>query len=1100
MIKRILGVIIILSIITGMMPAAFAAGSYRSDANNDYLFAVKGEKETYTLLGGDAENGFFVLANDYYGTYAHGGVAYDFATESSIAHWLNNGFLNSDNTLSESVVKYIDTEHSWEEGNAGISLLSSTELERYSDIIGCNASFNKTTEVASAYWWLRDNAGDVARPYVCMAGDVPSIKSLSGTSARLVRPVFFLTAGFFENVKLDVFRTGKAVKNAITDIDKSNVLYSDKETEIINDKGNNYTVSMKANILPDQYILTEPYYDITVTADVGIKDGYYLEVTADGMDKVKKNINFNNGNTKNITVYLPVFDSLKTYTVKLYYNGILLDSYSEEVLAMDDVENDGYNERGFVTHYSDSNYDVEETLALLDAVGATVVRDHPLWSSVESSKNGGVGKYVWGSNFISYVKGLDEHGIEMMYILCDNNPLYGDSWNGIFDTPEEINGFANYAVATAKQFPTIKHFEILNEENDKHTVEQYMALCKATGKALKEYDPTIRVSVGAFYTGAPKETGVGVHWKDFLKGMVDSESYPYIDAVSTHLYHIYYTGDSKLFMDESNYTRECIRDFGGWIDVELTETGYSPADEEMPNWGLSDEKQADEIVKRSVINDSLGYNFVSNYVLKDKSTTTTEKYHFVDNNGKPLQAYYAMKNFYDVTKYAVFMGEIEAGSNVRAYWYRDNGKNTVVMWQKPDASSGNQSPKKENSEIAEVSYNSSDIKVYDVVGNQIDFDGTVTLERPKYVVGVPETELKAAYASKAVDRLSFYTDYLNDAIINSYCEEYAKLCSEPTANEVSALLDKFYKYGLTMIENNSEEDVVLSARLSDLNDICTEIAKLMVVCDGVVSEKDISVTRAVYESFEKLIDDLDKTEVLYKNKPYTEGRKILREVLKYKGLTSFEKVSGNYASVDGEGNITISGNSEKLTNVAVKIEKDREVAFASYQMSDENGKYSFTTTLEECGEYTLTVYDGETHTEILPYIREVVSDEDKLILTKNIQARGLLDWAELLMDAELKASEYLYLENVDFDIAENSIDFSFTYDYDGNLEKTPVLVAASYVDGVLVGSKILDTVLNGENDFSVPVSCGENSAEIKVMLFDGKNSIKPLKRSYMLSY
>ncbi|MBQ7794821.1 MAG: hypothetical protein IJ366_09950 [Clostridia bacterium] len=1090
---------LILSIMTGLIPAAFAAGSYRSEANTDYIFSISGETETYTMLGGDAENGFYVLANDYYGTYAHGGVEFDFTNESSIAYWLNNGFLSSDNTLSANITKYIDTEHQWDEGIGGISLLSSTELDSYADIIGCSAEFNDTPAVTDVYWWLRDNSGSVSRPYICAAGDTPSVKTVAAASLRLVRPVFYLKAEFFENVKLDVFRTGKAVKSAIADTDKSNVLYSLLEKEILSDTQSSYVISMKANIMPDGYILTEPYFDVTVTADVGIKDGYYVTVTADGMSKVRKNINFNNSNVQKIKVYLPVFNAETTYTVKLYYDNILLGTYSEEILAMTDIANDGYITQGFVTHYSDSNYDVDETIELLDAVGATVIRDHPLWSTVESNENGGAGKYVWSDNFKKYVKGLDEKGIEMLYILCDNNELYGDSWNDIFDTPEEVNGFVAYAVETAKQFPTIKRFEILNEENDKHTVEQYVALINATGKALKAYDPSIRVSAGANYTGEPTENGTGVYGKDFLAQMVDTETYQYIDGISHHLYHIYYTGDSQLFIDETNYVRECVRDFGGWLDVELTETGFSPADEEMPNWGLSDELQAAEMIKRSVINDSLNMSFVTNYVLKDKAATTIEQFHFVDNNDTPLPAYYAMKNFYDVTKYAEFMGEIEVCDRVRGYWYRDNGKNTVVMWQKPDAASGNQSPKKENATVAKVTYNPNehDIRVYDTVGDEISFDGTITLDAPKYVVGISEDTLKAAYAEKALERLSFYSNYLDDDTINSYCEEYAALCSNPTTEGVTALLDKLYTYGLTMIENNTAEDVVLSARLSDLNDICDEVSKLITLCSD-AADNDITVTRSVYESFERIINDIDSTEVLYKNKPYAEGREILNDVLEFKGQTVFEPTSTDYAAVDIEGNIEISGTCEPREFVSAKLEKDGNTAFASYQMSDENGKYSFNTSLADCGDYTLTVYDGEAHTEILSYSKASVSDEQKLISAKNIQARGLLNWAEALMDTSLKNSDYLYLENVDFNVADNKIDFKFTYDYDGRYEDAPVILAASYVDGVLAGCEIMNTA-DGENNFKATIDCGSD-AEIKVMLFEDMKTVKPLKRNYLLTY
>lgn len=1088
--RRLTSLFILIAMLIGMMPSsAFAEdGAYRAEANKDYVFAINGEKETYTLLGGDAQTGYFVLANDYYGTYPYStsGSGYSFDDTTCIAYWLNNGFLASSNTLSENIVRYIDKEHQWDEGIGGISLLSKTEVDANANKIGLKASFNKTPVANEENWWLRDNAGNVKRAYAAVGGDSLYVKTLTTSTWQLVRPAFYLKADFFENVKLNTFYTGKKVKESILDLDIGKAGYTGDEITSLKDVNNNSTLEFSANIMPDgEYILNEPYYEISINADVTIKDGYKVIITADGMSPIVKNINFNDSSCVDLRIYLPNEDEKKTYTASLCYGNEVLKSYSEEVLAMTNVDNDTYINKGFVTHIANPNQDVEETVEMLDNIGATVVRDHGLWSSSETTK----GEYKWSQKYVDYFNALKEKGIDIMYILVDNNPLYGNAWNDVIDTPEEIEGFANYAVATAKEFPHIKMYEILNEKDSQYTVEQYVALCNATARALKEYDPSIKVIVGALSDA----TG----WMDFASQMVTTDTYPHIDAISFHQYIVWYTGDSKRFVETATHMKNCVREFGGWLDVMLTETGYTTSTAESLNGlGVTREVQAVEMVKRSVTNDMLDFALVTNYVLKDKENSDYG-FSFVEEGANPTPAYYAVKTYNEKTSMALFMGEVKIKDGVRAYWYRDNGFNRVVMWQKPDYD--NQSPKRENSRTVDVTL-SKDINLFDIYGEKIENSGKITLTgTPVYAEGFTDSQMIEAYEKTALSRINDEVKALDDANVDAFAQRYAQICANPDAEAVAELLADIYSYGDTLLEENNGETRVLSGKLYDLYIIGKEVSKLATLSDDVVFGAEIADTETLYTSFEKTVKDISADAVIYENEPYKKGKELFEEIKGYKNRETIGDKATAHSRLTADGVIKIFGTTQPNKNVTIKLENSGEVEFASFVTADGSGAYEAEFKAKEYGDYVLSINDGTLYNENISYKSAEYSEEEKMMAVKNLQAKRLLEWAQELMKADGRTSEYLYLKDVDFNILdEEKVQVRFTYEDVGSYENNPVVLVSSYDGNTLLDCKLMNTT-SGENTFDEELVISGENVDIKVMLWSRVASAEPLKRIFTLT-
>lgn len=1112
--RRITALFTLTVILFGILPAAQAAGSYRADINNDYVFSVYGEDGTYTLLGGDSQTGYFVIANSFYGTKEFSTskapkTGFSFTDTNSIGYWLNNDFTKSDNSLSESILKYIDYSHEWTEGRGGVSLLSAQELDTYAERIGFNADFGKTAVSdynlnENKYWWLRDTADDNAgKSKVCSGVQSEALRqaSLTKTSKALVRPVFYLKADFFKNIRLNLFCIGKAVKKTVKDTDMASIDYNEVERSVLEEYDNNSIIGFEANILPDdRYITSEPHFDINVTADTTVKDNYIIKISGTKTKNSDISFGFSNNKNQSFKRYLDCNDGVQTFKVSLYNGESFIKSIEETVIVLPDNPNEGNRLSGYNTHISYSFYDVDTTVALLDYMGATVVRDHGLWSTVEQEKN----KYIWTDKFISYVNKLEACGIEMIYILTANNELYGDSWNGKLDTDEEINGFINYALATAKQFPQIKRFEILNEANNSYTPEEYYKVTAAVSRALKEYDPSIQITTGAIGGELPNPVSP---WKDFAAAFVDKDTFAYADALSFHSYCSGNYADSAEYKDNIKVLKNALRTFGGWKDLQITETGYGTGmfwydNQETFNEAVQIEVQANETVKRSVVNDSLGIALTTNFVLLEeisKDVQQPPKWGIVSDDGIPKKAYCSVKNFYCKTNNAVFMGEVSVQEGVSAYWYRCNGENIVIMWQDTDTPTQRTSVK--NKAEVNVSFDDA-VTVEDIYGNEKDPCKNLSVTTDVlYINGLSDEYLQKAYKETALKRISEETSYLNNTSVDAYCAVYPELCAKPEFENIMLLLNNLHECGMDMIKNevsNNKTYLEISAELSELYNICDEVSKLLLLCD-VQKADDISAIKAVYESFEKTISGIGAQSIIYKDEPYKKGKKLICDIEKCSDI-SYKKVSTEHAQISKNGKITVSGECAPNTDVTIKICNDGGIQYIGYVTSDEEGKYLQEISLKYTGDYRLTLNDGTNNgTAYNETFEYYTADDNMPSYAKAVLARSLLLWSQSLMKNELKGGKYLHLDDFTISKSNNTAEISFMYNNSLAEEETPIMIAAAYSNGALTDYKPIRPE-KGESKYSCNLQYSDNDLEIKIMLFNSFENIIPLKDYFLIKY
>lgn len=222
--------------------------------NTDYKFKV-GDK-TFALVDtfNNDRSTFFVVPEDYYGTYGMTHVYFDASDKTSMAYAMNTTFLNDgfgEGTLPEDVVKYIDFDHMWAcesaplsrnekvhedyAFKAGVTLLSFTEVEKYKNILATVDNLLGYTRTTTNYR-NENNEKEYINYINWRDGYTGTWTNLWDTvgAKSYVKPVFYLGKDFFKEVKLDLDTVGdKALEmlNGVYTVEDLKSLYGVSDLE-----------------------------------------------------------------------------------------------------------------------------------------------------------------------------------------------------------------------------------------------------------------------------------------------------------------------------------------------------------------------------------------------------------------------------------------------------------------------------------------------------------------------------------------------------------------------------------------------------------------------------------------------------------------------------------------------------------------------------------------------------------------------------------------------------------------------------------------------------------------------------------------------------
>ena len=280
----------------------------------EYIFTAGGEKMILLDAFSDEKNALYVMTADAKGSYIFDSdktQKFDVEDLNNIGYWLNNEFKTANQTISDKVQPYINTEHLWwtEAGNnmgncpedysfvAGISLLSRSEYSKYWGKFG----WDDNDSIKTA-WWLRTGrntgVGDVFCATGIQDGNYSNLSAngyantwnKNANTSYFVRPTFYLTKDFLKNVKITDMgeKAAEGIRKVLTveEFMAGNAGYTENELIKLGiielPKAENVRISGKASVGAE---LNGSYSYVNGKIESGTVSGFEMSDSPDGQFK-----------------------------------------------------------------------------------------------------------------------------------------------------------------------------------------------------------------------------------------------------------------------------------------------------------------------------------------------------------------------------------------------------------------------------------------------------------------------------------------------------------------------------------------------------------------------------------------------------------------------------------------------------------------------------------------------------------------------------------------------------------------------------------------------------------------------------------------------
>jgi polysaccharide biosynthesis protein PslG len=344
------------------------------------------------------------------------------------------------------------------------------------------------------------------------------------------------------------------------------------------------------------------------------------------------------------------------------------------------------NSMGVLVHdFSDTN------LNRASQAGFKVVRMDLEWGAVETVIKG---QYNW-SEYDVIINRLKARGLRPMLILDFNNPLYnnllhGEGYMDGIDTPQEREGFKNFAVAAVKRYQDLVNpiWEIYNEPNrptfwSDPSAEEYMKLVKVVVPAMRQAKSNLFI-IGPALGHAPSKDGTdeiikvdfGYLESTFALGILN-----YVDAVSIHPYP---DGEPELALGIYYDVRYLMNMYapGKNIPIVSSEWGYSSAAGYLPGDKL--QAQANYLTRMYLINVSqkvLSIAYKLEYGSPDPSADAYEKgFSWFKRDGQANPVYAQVQKMIAALKGLSFVKRLASGSEDYLLEFSNGPKTVTAAW------------------------------------------------------------------------------------------------------------------------------------------------------------------------------------------------------------------------------------------------------------------------------------------------------------------------------------------------------------------------------------------------------------------------------------
>ena len=510
----------------------------------------------------------------------------------------------------------------------------------------------------------------------------------------------------------------------------------------------------------------------------------------------------------------------------------------------------------------------EKSIELIKNLGINKIRSDIFYNSiVDKNKNY---DFEYYDNWVQYANSM---GISVLFEINGTYATFGN-----IDDESKLKNVAEFASEILKRYENIEGLEILNEPNylrdgigyvSEEDVKWYSKLVKN----IKLLNPDSNIISGAtalFETDSDTQLSS----ESFLKMITQNEAYKYSYAYSYHPYDQANEDYQNIeFTQKLNEHKELFTNFGGFIKNYVTEYGISVYELN----GITEEVQANKLVQQSVILDYFDVDFSSIYNFWNIGTDENNKgynYGIVRNDNTPKKSYYSLKNYYENTNGAEYIGTLDniggtTNSNLEAHVYDKDGKPKIIVWSN-------------NCDVT-ITIPYTNFKATDLYGEEIQPDengNLIITTSPIYLDEVDYNYFYQAISNVATEKYDEFTEKFASEIAQvpelsnkieenkKYMESVGKVENKIVGSATIQAMKNHFELGNLILQAYKDgtlqaEDVKVSSMLDMLNDIGDSYEDLVTVSAQTVDQSEIEQTNTTIQDAETIINNNQGCEIIY---------------------------------------------------------------------------------------------------------------------------------------------------------------------------------------------------------------------------------------------
>ena len=809
-----------------------------------------------------------------------------------------------------------------------------------------------------------------------------------------------------------------------------------------------YSISIDNNIIYENHVLM----NITII-NYNSKSNYKLEVKINNKQNIEQklqkynkiNVNIDNESKNNLEICLYKDNDEMVKVEKEIY---CIEPYKTQFL--EELENEGT-----VMHIRDGTRENYETsINMYKNIGGKYVReDFQLLDKYLLNKDSDYATYD------KWINTINENNMKVILIMNGSDKSFAGE-DGKINSEIEVEKFVEIAENIAKRYNFITKYEIINEPNtgnaysSEEDLMYYSKLMKSLNEKLKKINPNIEISTGGNTT-----------LEDITKKTITSEKFiELVDSFSKGKQNVFayhpYDNENKILQNQTFYKKlishkNLINKLGGFDKRYITEYGVSSS----TSYNITEELQAQKLVQQNCILDNDGIDLKISYNFWNTSTDryySIRNYGLVNNDYTPKLAYYSMKNYYENTNGAEYIGTVNIAEGLEAHVYDKDGKPVIITWSENSTN---------NIQIDYKDFTAKDLYGKDI---QPDENGKLTITTsPVYLYDVDYNYFYKAISNVAISKYDEFKEKFATEIsqISDFVEKINQRqnYSQSVANTQKLMqntaitaMKSHYELGDIILKAYEEgqlkaESVKISSMLDMINDIGNSYEDLVTVSvnntinsvmktldEANVDSSELTTTKQKIDETENLINTNTDVEIIYPTK-ILQFSKDCYEKADY--INSLEEQN------DIKAGLIISNNlhAQLLANWANK--------FASIQINNNINDY--------IAQNPVTIEYSETN-----------------ITNKSVKATIKTN-AEIQITNNSNSKEYVFDQNGSF---------TFEYTIKGqakqitakvtNIDKTSPIING-VVDGKLYTSKITPTITDENLDTIKLILNGEEVKNFK---------------------